>query len=134
MFPDIADEIDEGVVFHPVVVVHQFGLVGGVGVKVQEAGELGLEAFNVMVEGGLVQEVALGALHRRVADHSGGASHEGEGLVPAILEMLEYHYTHKVTDMQRVGRGIDSHICRLRAFHELFFRPGHDVLDHASPL
>ena len=133
MLADVADEIDEGIVLHPVVVVHEFGLVGGVGVEVQETGELLLQAGDVMVEGLLVQEVALGRLHGRVADHAGGPAHEGEGLVSAALEMLQDHHAHEMPDMQGVGRRVDAHVGRLGTFHQFLFRTRHDVLDHASP-
>ena len=133
MLADVADEIDEGVVLHPVVVVHEFGLVGGVGVKVQETGELRLDAGDVVIQGGLVQEIPFGRLHRRVADHAGGAAHEGEGLVAAALEMLQDHHADEVADMQGVGRRVDAYVGSRRAFHEFLFRTRHDVLDHASP-
>ena len=133
MLADIADEVDEAVVLHPVVVVHEFGLVGGVGFEVQEAGELRLDAGDVVVQGGLVQEVALRRLHRRVADHAGGAAHEGDGFVAAALEMLQDHHADKVADMQGVGRRVDAYVGSRRAFHEFLFRTRHDVLDHASP-
>ena len=110
-----------------------FRLVGGVGVEVEETAELRFQARDIVVEGGLVQQVALLAFHRRVADHAGGAADEGEGLVAAVLEMLEYHYADEMPDVQGVRRGVDPHVSGLRAFHQFFFRSGHDILDHASP-
>ena len=129
----VADKVDEAVVLHPVVVVHQFGLVGGVGLKVQETGELGLDAGHVVVEGFLVQEVPFGRFHGRVSNHAGGPAHQGVRLVAAALEMLEYHDAHQVADMKGIGRGVNAHIGRLGPFHQFFFRTGHDVLNHASP-
>ena len=133
MLADVTDEVDERVVLHPVVIVHEFGLVRRVGLEIQEAGQLGLEAGDVVGEGLLVQEVALRRFHRRVADHAGGSAHQGEGLVAAALEMLEDHHADEMSDMEGVGRGVDAYVGSLRAFHEFLFRSRHDVLDHASP-
>ena len=130
---DIAGEVDEGVVLHPVVVVHQLGLVGSVALEIQEAGELGLDALHVVGQGGFVQQVALGALHGRVADHAGGAAHQGERLVAAGLEVLQDHDAHQVADMQAVARGVDAHIGRHRTLFQFFFRARGDVVDHPAP-
>ena len=59
----VADEVDEGVVLHPVVVVDEESGVGCVGVEVEEAFELLLDGCYVVVECLLVEEVALGTLH-----------------------------------------------------------------------
>ena len=130
---DVADEVDEGVVLHPVVVVHELRLVGGVGVEVEEMRQLGLDARHVVRERCLVEQVALLALHRRVADHAGGAADQRERLVAAVLEMLQDHHAHQVPDVQGVRRRVDSDVRRLRAFHQFLFRSRHDILDHAAP-
>ena len=81
----------------------------------------------------LIEKIALGALHRRVADHSRSTSHESVRLMPAALEVLEYHYAYQMADMQRVSRRVDPNVGGSRAFHKFFFSPWHDVMDHASP-
>jgi hypothetical protein len=63
VFADVADEVEETVVFHPVVVVDEFGGVGGVGVEVEEVGELLFDGFLIVAEGFFVDEFALLALH-----------------------------------------------------------------------
>ena len=86
-----------------------------------------------MLEGFLVEELALLRLHRRVTDHASSAADQGDRLVAALLEVLEDHYADKVTDVQGVGCRVDTDISRLRAFHEFFFSSRHDILYHASP-
>ena len=54
--------------------------------------------------------------------------------MPALLEVLQNHYTDKVADVQGISCRVDSDISRLRAFHEFLLSSWHDVLDHASPL
>ena len=133
MLADVADEIDEAVVLHPVVVVYELGLVGGVGIKVQETGQLGLEAGHIVGKRFFVQQVAFRAFHGRVSDHAGGTADEGDGLVAAALEVFQNHHAYQVADVQGIGRGVNAYVGRLRAFHQFLFRSGHDVLDHASP-
>ena len=130
---DVAGEIDEGIVLHPVVIVHQLRLVGGVRLEVEETRQLRLDAGDVVSEGLLVQKVALLALHRRVAYHSRGPSDKCERLVAAGLEMLEYHDTDQMPDMEAVTRGVDADICRHGSFLEFFFGPGGKVMYHAPP-
>ena len=69
----------------------------------------------------------------RVSDHSGSSAHEGNRLVSAFLEMLEYHNADHVSDVERVSRGVNAYVCRCRAFHKFLLGARHDVLDHASP-
>ena len=54
--------------------------------------------------------------------------------MPAVLEMLQYHDTDHVTDMQGIRSRVDSYICSSGPFEKFFFCSGHDVLYHASPL
>ena len=100
MLSDVTGEVEEAPSLHPVVVVHELGAVLRSGIKVKEAGQLPLYAGHVVREGLLVEKVALLGLHRRVAYHSRGASYEREGLVPAVLEMLENHDADHVPDVQ----------------------------------
>ncbi|OAV73814.1 hypothetical protein Barb7_02798 [Bacteroidales bacterium Barb7] len=133
MFPHIADKVEEGILLHPVVVVHQFGGIGCIGIKVEKLRQLFPDALLIAAEGRLVQQVALGGLHRRVANHAGSSSDEGNGTVSGTLEMLEHHYAHQVTDMQRIGCRVKAHIRRRHFLQQLFLRAGHNVMDHASP-
>ena len=45
---NIADKTEERKVLHPVVIVHHFGAVGGVGIEVEQFPELFFQTFLVM--------------------------------------------------------------------------------------
>ena len=49
MLAHLACEVEEGEVFHPVVVVHHFGGIGILGLKVEEFGHLFLYGLLVVV-------------------------------------------------------------------------------------
>ena len=97
---DIAYEVEELIVLHPVVVVDELGLVGLIAVEVEEARYLLLDGFLVVVEGVAVEQVALEALARGVANHARGAADEQEGLVAAALQVTQHHDAAKVADME----------------------------------
>ncbi len=97
---DVADEVEKGVVFHPVVVVHQDGPVGDVALEIEEPGQLLLDGLLVVAQRSLVEQVALGGLHGGVTDHAGGTAYQGDGRVPGALQVLQHHHPHQVTDMQ----------------------------------
>ncbi len=40
MFAYVADEVEKSVIFHPVIIVDQFGRIGSIGIKIQEACQL----------------------------------------------------------------------------------------------
>ena len=130
---DVADEIEEGISLHPVIVVDKLSLVGSIGIEVENLGELGTDTLDIVKEGLLIEKLALLGLHRRVTDHAGGSADQGDRLVTALLEMPQYHYADKMADVQGVSRRVDSDISGLRTFHKFLLSPGHDVLDHASP-
>ena len=133
MLSNIADEVNERIVLHPVVIVHKFRLVRSVAVKIQETAQLRLDAGHVVPKGFLVKQISLRRLHGRVSNHSRGTTHQRNRPMPALLEVLKYHHAYQVTYMQRVCRWVYSHISSLRSFHKFLFRPGHNILDHASP-
>ena len=76
MLTDVADEIEEEVVFHPVVVVAYFGPVDGV-VKVEEAFELMLDALYVVLDFLDGKEFAFLGLEGGVSDHARGTADDG---------------------------------------------------------
>ncbi len=93
-------EVKEGEVFHPVVVVHHLGLVRLVAVEIEELGHLLLDALLVVVESLVVEQVALLALARGVADHAGGSAHEDYRLVAAALQVTQHHDAAQVAYMK----------------------------------
>ena len=133
MLTHVADEVEEEVILHPVVVVEDFGTVDGV-VEIEEALQLMPDALDVMLYFFDREEFALLGLERGVANHAGSTADNGERLVACHLEMLEEHDGDEVSDMQRVGGGVDAHIGRSHFFVELFFGAGHNVVNHAAPV
>ena len=99
MLADVADEIEEREVLHPVVVVDHDGRVGRVAVEIEEAGKLLLDALLVVAQRLGVEQVALGRLHRRVADHSRGTAYQGHRTMAAVLQVLEHHNSYEVSYM-----------------------------------
>ena len=100
MLADVADEVQETVVLHPVVVVDEFGTVRGIAVEIEEFGELFLYGLLVVAKGFLIDELALLRFHRWVANHAGGAADECNRTVSRALEMLEHHHAHQMAYMQ----------------------------------
>ncbi len=84
---DVADESEERIVLHPVVVVHEFGGVGRIAVEVEELGQLLTDAVLIVSQRLLVQEYTLGRLHRGVAYHPCGSSYESDGAMAGALEV-----------------------------------------------
>ena len=103
-------EVEKGEILHPVVIVHQFGLVGLVAVEVQELGTLFFNGLLVVVECVCVEQVALLTLARRVAYHARGTSHEEIGFVSAALQVAQHHNATQVTDVKRVGCRVSAEI------------------------
>ena len=130
---DVPDKVEELEVLHPVVVVHQFCAVGCIAVEIKEMRELLFDASDIVAQGLLVEQVALGALARRVANHACGTANKGEGLVAATLKMAEHHHAAKVSDVERVGGGVDSEVCRHLLLLEQFVSAGHHLVYHSTP-
>ena len=91
------------------------------------------DGLLVVAEGLNIEELAFLAFHRGVADHAGGAADEGDGLMAAALEVLEYHHANEVADMEGVGGGVDAQVSRGHPFLELVFRAGHHLVNHVAP-
>ena len=104
----LAGEVQERVGLHPVVVVHQLGAVGGVGVEVDEARQLLLYGFLVVAQRFLVEQIAFGRFARRVAYHARGAAHQYDGFVAAALQMPEHHHAAQMAYVEAVGRRVDA--------------------------
>ena len=132
-FAHVAGEIEEGIILHPIVVVDQFRRVGCIGMEVEETLQLALDALLVVAEGGFVEQVTLCRLAAGVANHTRCAADEGDRLMPTALQMAQHHDAAQVPDMEAVRRRVYAHIRGGYFFHQLFFRAGHDVLEHAAP-
>ena len=132
-FTDFACEVKEGVVLHPVVVVHQFCRIRGIAFEVEETAELFLDACHIVAQGLLVEEVAFLAFPRGVANHSGCTSYQCQGFVSCTLQVAEHHHATEVADMERIGGRVNAHIGRYHAFVKEFFCSGHHLVEHTAP-
>ena len=96
---DVANEVEESIALHPIVVVHQHSRIGGIAVEIKKLGKLSLDALLIVAQGVLVDEHTFLALHRRVANHARGAADKGDWAVARTLQVAKHHHAHQVTDM-----------------------------------
>ena len=97
---NFACKIEETIVLHPFVVVHQFGSIRSIAFKVEEARQLFLDASHVVAQCFFVQQIALSTFARRVANHPRSTSHERKRFVSSLLEMAEHHHATEVTNVK----------------------------------
>ena len=97
---DVAHEVEELIVLHPVVVVDQLSLVRLVAIEVEELRHLLLDSLLIVVERVTVEEVTLEALAGRVTNHTRSATDEEERLVAAALQMAQHHDAAQMADMK----------------------------------
>ena len=130
---DVACEIEEGEVLHPIVVIYEQGSVRRVAVEVDQLRELSLDSLLIVAQRCLVEQVTLLRLTARVADHTRSTAHQCDRTVAATLKMFQDHNAHQVADMQRVSRGVDTQISGGHLLFELLLSSGHNVVDHTTP-
>ena len=117
MLADVAEEIEEAETAHPVVVVRQDR--GDVtAVEVEEPLQLPGHALDVALEDLDREQLPLFAFAAGIANHPRGAAHHGDWPVTGPLEAPKDHQCHEVTDVQTVGRGIESDVHASRPFRE----------------
>lgn len=130
---NLTSKVEEGKVFHPVVVVDKLGLVRLVAIEVEELSHLLLNSLLVVVESIRVEQVTLLTLARRVANHAGCASNKQVRLMSATLQMTQHHDTAKMANVQRVGCRVGAQIRRHHVGIEIFLSTGHNLREHAAP-
>ena len=133
MFAHLACKIEEGKVFHPVVVVDQFGGIGCIGVKVEEMRQLLFDALHVVAQHLLGEQVTLCTFSRRVTNHAGSSSHECQRFVAGALEVPEHHHGAEVSDMEGISCGVNAHVCGNHLLVQQFFCAGHHLVEHTAP-
>jgi hypothetical protein len=129
----LTGKIKEGKVLHPVVIVHQFGTVRRIRLKIEELGKLGLHTLYIMLKCFLGKQVSLGRFARRVANHTCSTSDKRHRLMAATLEVTENHNGTKMPYVQRVGRRVETNIGCNRFTVKQVFCSGHYVVEHATP-
>ena len=126
-------KIEESEVLHPIVVVHQLGTVGGIRIKIQELGELGLHTGQVALQRLFRKQIAFGRLSGRVTNHTRSTANQCQRLVSATLEVTQNHHTAKVPDVQRVRSRVETNVCSHLFLSQKFFRTRHHIVEHATP-
>src|SRR5690606_20886118 len=111
---DVAEKIEEADRRDPVGVVHEAGGVGG-DLEVEQAGQLRLDAGDVVGELFAGEEIALGGAAGGIADHAGGAAGEGDDVVAGELEATQHQLPHEVPDVKRVAGRVEAAIQRHRS-------------------
>ena len=51
----------------------------------------------------------------------------------ATLQMAQHHDTTEVTDVERIGRGVSTEVCRNHLPLQKLFRTGHYLREHTTP-
>ena len=110
MLTYLTGEIKESKVLHPVVIVHQFGFVRSIALKVKELSQLFLDTSHIVTQCFFSQQITFLRFAGRVTNHTGRTAHQCQRLVTATLEMTQHHHTTQVTDMQRISRRINTQI------------------------
>ncbi|MEC5207463.1 hypothetical protein QF022_002419 [Vogesella perlucida] len=105
---DVAQELQCAHAAKPVVVVGHDG--GVVAVKAQERRYLAADFFYPAGNHVRGVQLALGSLEAGVADHAGGAAHQGDRLVAGLLEALQHQYRYQMAQVQAVGGGVEAAI------------------------
>ena len=104
---DFSQHVDVVEVHQPVCVVDHDSLALG---KIYESAHLLLEAVDIMLNGFRSQHLSHIGLAGGVADHSGAAAQQGDGLVACHLEALHQAQSHEVTYMQGIRGRIEADI------------------------
>ena len=133
VFSYLACEVEEGEIFHPVVVVNQFSLVRFGAVEIEKLRNLLLDSLLIVVERVGIEQVSFLTLARRVAYHAGGSAYKQVGFVAALLQMTQHHDTAKVADVERVGRRVGAQIGRREVLLQIFFGTRQHLGKHATP-
>ena len=117
---DLTNEINIVQVQQPVSVVDHLCLPLA---KLNKALHLLLEAITVVLDGLLSHHRPHIRTAGGVSDHSSTTANEGNGLIASHLQPLHQAQCHKVSNMERVSRGIKANIERSLA-----------VVDHLADL
>ena len=115
MLADVADERQEGEIFHPVVVVYQDCLIGNLALEIEKFIQLPFDRLLVVAQRFFIEKLAFRRLHGGIADHAGCTTHQCDWRMTGSLEVSQHHHADQVADMQRIGGGIYPHIAG-RAF------------------
>ena len=116
---DVAQELEIADAARPVRVVDDDG-AGWPRTEVEEAGELGVDSGQVGGELVVAEEIALGALARRIADHSRRAADDDDRLVSGALQPGLNDHRHQVTDVEARRRRVVAGVQRYGSVGQQF--------------
>src|SRR5688500_4082094 len=117
MFSDVAEEIEVAHRRSPVGIVNEASWVGWP-VEIEEAAELTLDGDDVVDELLAGEQIALGGFPRGVADHTGGAARERDGVMAGELETPQRELAHEMADVERIAGWIETAVESQRSFAE----------------
>jgi len=129
VFAHVAQQLHSAEFADPGGVVFDDGLLGN-----EDAADLHLNALDEGGDGLRCVERALVGLAAGVADQTGAAADDGDGLVPMLLHAAQGHERQQVADVQAVGGGIKTAVEGLRCLEG--FLEGFEVaalLEQAAP-
>ena len=131
---DVPEEFEIGPRPGPLEVVHQQRPRPAL-LEVDELLHLPLHAVDVELQLLFAEQIPLGALAARIADHPCRPAHDGDRPMSRPLEPPEHHHAQQVAHVQAVGRRVEAGVERAW----LFVEPGAKrriggLMDEAAPL
>ena len=112
----VAQEIDIFQLVQPVAIIDHDG-IGRPVAKGKELGEDLLDAVQIVVDLLIRQERARIVAKARIADAGRAAAHQGDRLVPGLLEPAQHHDLDEAADMKAFRRRIEADIARHSLLH-----------------
>ena len=109
MLSDIAQEIEDADRAHPVGIVEQERGIR-LALEIEQPAQLALDARDVGLEAFRREEIALGRLAARVADHAGRAARDGDGPMARQLEPAQNEQADQVAEVEAVGGRIEADV------------------------
>ena len=109
MLSDVAEKIEDADGAHPVGVVDEERRIGG-GIEIEQTAELAPDAGDIGFEDVAGEEIALGRLAARVADHAGGAARERDGAMAGQLEPAQDEEADEVAEVEAVGGRVEADV------------------------
>ena len=93
-------KVKESEVLHPVIVIHQFCTVRSIGFEIQKLAQLLLHTIQIALQDFFCEQITLCRFTGRVTNHTRSTTDQCHRLVSATLEMTQYHYTAKMSNVQ----------------------------------
>jgi len=111
MFPDVAQEIEEGNTRRPARVIHESRRVL-FGLKIQQFRQLHFYAGDVGIEDFFREQLTLLRFSAGIADGTGRATGDSNRMVAKQLKAPQGEQWHETTDMQTIRSRVKSTIKR----------------------